>query len=84
MVSARRCNDKINTVIQDLDFGRGNSSPCLCTKICRTYHHIRELVHSNKIVLMYCPTADMVADVMATKPLDRVKLSYFQELIGYS
>lgn len=45
------------------------------------YHHVKELVDSKEICLKYCPTAEMIADVM-TKPLDRVKLSYFQDLMG--
>ena len=36
------------------------------------YHHIREVVKSNEIVLNYCPTDKMVADIL-TKNFPRVK-----------
>ena len=28
------------------------------------YHHVRELIERNTIVLQHCPSADMAADVM--------------------
>lgn len=45
------------------------------------YHHVREMIQNKEVFLEYCPTSEMVADIM-TKPLDRVKLSYFQNLFG--
>lgn len=45
------------------------------------FHHVKKLVENKEIILKYCPTTEMIADMM-TKPLDRVKLSYFQNLLG--
>ena len=38
-------------------------------------HHIREVVGANEIVLQYCPTDNMVADVL-TKNLPRTKHNF--------
>lgn len=40
------------------------------------YHFVKHLVDEKEIELSYCPTADMVADVM-TKPLTQAR---FEEL----
>ena len=46
-----------------------------------SYHFVRERVTSNEIVVEYCPTQDMVADVM-TKGLPRVTFQKFRNLLG--
>ena len=45
------------------------------------YHFIRQTVQDRIIEIEYCPTEDMVAD-MLTKPLSRVKLHRFARLVG--
>jgi len=40
------------------------------------YHFIRNEISSGKVVLQYCPTQDMVADIM-TKPATKIKLEKF-------
>jgi hypothetical protein len=46
------------------------------------YHFIRERVRNVRdVVLEYCPTNDMVADIL-TKPIDREKFCKFREKIG--
>jgi len=44
------------------------------------YHFIRTEVNSGKVVVEYCPTADMVADVM-TKSVTKVKLRNFKNFL---
>lgn len=45
------------------------------------FNFVKELVKSNKIVLQYCPTSEMVADIL-TKPLQAIKIQYFTSLMG--
>jgi hypothetical protein len=48
------------------------------------YHFVRERVRVIKDVdLKYCPTNNMVADIM-TKPLDREKFLRFRNILGVS
>lgn len=44
------------------------------------FHHIRDLVQNQEVKLVYCPTADMIADIL-TKNLPRVKHCNFVNLI---
>ena len=44
------------------------------------YHFIRQNVKDDKVVLMYCPTHDMLADIM-TKPATKIQLEKFKSLI---
>jgi len=44
------------------------------------YHFIRTELNNGKIAIKYCPTADMVADVM-TKPATKFKLEKFRSFI---
>ena len=44
------------------------------------YHFIRSYVKNGKVVLKYCPTHDMLADIM-TKPATKVQLEKFKMLI---
>ena len=37
------------------------------------FHHIRDLARSGQVEPLYCPTADMIANIL-TKNLPRVKL----------
>ena len=45
------------------------------------YHFIRERVATNEVIVKYCNTNDMIADVM-TKALPRVKFEKFRSLLG--
>ena len=51
-----------------------------CKHIDIKYHFIRSTVNDGHIVLEYCPTEEMVADVM-TKPATKFKLNKFAEFI---
>lgn len=44
------------------------------------YHFIRSTVDEGKVVVMYCPTEDMIADIM-TKPATKFKLQKFASCI---
>ncbi|XP_068726268.1 uncharacterized protein [Montipora capricornis] len=44
------------------------------------YHFVRSAQNVGKIIIKYCPTADMVADVM-TKPVTKFKLQKFRNYI---
>ena len=44
------------------------------------YHFIRTEINSGKVVVEYCPTADMIADVM-TKPATKAKLMHFRDFL---
>ena len=44
------------------------------------YHFIRNLVRNETIQLRYCPTEDMVADIM-TKSVSKIKLQNFKSVI---
>ena len=44
------------------------------------YHFIRDEVNTGRVVVQYCPTANMVADMM-TKPVTKAKLSCFKDFI---
>ena len=46
-----------------------------------SHHFIRERVACNEIVVDYCPTGNMVADVM-TKAVPKVKFEKFRSLLG--
>lgn len=53
-----------------------------CKHIDIKYHFIREVVNSGRLLLEYCPTEEMVADLM-TKPGTKTKLRKFsQDLFG--
>lgn len=45
------------------------------------YHFVRDLYQKGQIIIQYCPTEDMIADMM-TKPLNRIKLEKFRTQIG--
>lgn len=47
-----------------------------CKHVDIKYHFIRSTIREDKMSLVYCPTDDMVTDVM-TKPASRLKLSKF-------
>lgn len=46
-------------------------------------NYVRELCHDGILKLQYCPTEDMVADVL-TKPLGTIKQRKFSEMMGLS
>ena len=45
------------------------------------YHFTREAIVNKKVALEYCPTTEMLADMM-TKPLGPTKLDYFTKSSG--
>ena len=45
------------------------------------FHFICEAIQNGVLTLTYCPTEDMVADVL-TKPLPRIKLVKFRDVLG--
>lgn len=45
------------------------------------YHFVRDLAEKKKIRVTYCPSADMLADIL-TKPLNWVKLEDLRGRIG--
>ena len=45
------------------------------------YHFVREAVQRKIITLEYCPTENMVADIL-TKPLERVKFQTFTKALS--
>lgn len=45
------------------------------------YHFIKELYENNEMSFLYCPTSEMVADIM-TKPLGRLNLNKQREAMG--
>ena len=44
------------------------------------YHFIRDEINNGKVIVQYCPTADMVADIM-TKPVTKAKLENFRDFL---
>ena len=44
------------------------------------YHFIRDVLHKKKIEIVYCPTTDMIADIM-TKPMTKLKLERFKRFL---
>ena len=45
------------------------------------YHYVREVTNNGDVQLEYCPTEEMVAD-MLTKALERIKFVNLRELCG--
>lgn len=45
------------------------------------YHHVREVIRRGEVMLEYCPTGEMVADIL-TKNLPRPKHRYFVNLMN--
>ena len=44
------------------------------------FHYVREQLEAHETRVTYCPTENMVADIM-TKALDRVKFEYFRNIL---
>ena len=44
------------------------------------YHFIRDTLHKKKIEIIYCPTTDLIADIMI-KPMTKLKLERFKRLL---
>mgnify|MGYP003552812888 CR=1 FL=1 len=45
------------------------------------YYFVRDLWKSKNVLYDYCPTDSMLADIL-TKPLQKIKICKFRELIG--
>ena len=45
------------------------------------HHFVRDCVEDNKIQLEFCPTEEMIADIL-TKPLARPAFEKFREQLG--
>ncbi len=45
------------------------------------YHFVRDLVEQNKVKMVYCPSEDMIADIL-TKGLNKDKFVYMRALTG--
>ena len=45
------------------------------------YHYVRETVEKKQVQLVYCPTENMIADIL-TKGLPKSTLQCFRSLIG--
>lgn len=53
-----------------------------CKHLDIKYHFIRENINSGRVILEYCPTVQMVADIL-TKPATKMKLKGFvQNMFG--
>ena len=51
-----------------------------CKHVDIKYNFIRSTIREKKMILVYCPTDDMVADAM-TKPVSKLKLMKFEGLV---
>ena len=51
-----------------------------CKHIDINYHFVRDALHKKKIEIIYCPTTDMIADIM-TKPMTKLKLERFKRFL---
>ena len=51
-----------------------------CKLIDMKYHFIKDALHKKKIEIIYCPTTDMIADIM-TKSVTKLKLQSFKRLL---
>ena len=51
-----------------------------CKRIDIKYHFIRDAFHKKKIEIIYCPTTDMIADIMS-KPMTKLKLERLKRLL---
>jgi hypothetical protein len=68
-----------------------NQSAIALTKDCRhqsrakhidiKYHFTREKLANGRIVMVYCPTKDMIADIL-TKPITRAQFEELRHLLG--
>ena len=51
-----------------------------CKHIDIKYNFIRDALHEKKIEIIYCPTTDMITDII-TKPMTKLKLERFKRLL---
>ena len=49
--------------------------------INKRYHYVREKVESKEVLLKYCPTKDMVADIL-TKYVSKTQFENLRKLMG--
>ena len=66
---------------ESMDLAHKNTSSKRTKHIDIRCHYIRQLIRDNCVTLEYCPTEDMIADMM-TKLLNRCKLEKFANLCG--
>jgi hypothetical protein len=55
-------------------------SGCSTRDVKIAFHYVREQLEAHETRVTYCPTENMVADIM-TKALDRVKFEYFRNIL---
>ena len=51
-----------------------------CKHIDIKYHFIRNALPKKRIEIIYCPTTDLITDIM-TKPMTKLKLQRFKRLL---
>jgi hypothetical protein len=67
------------SAIKLLSNGKGRQSRLRHVHI--RHFFIKDRVATGDVVINYCPTSDMIADVL-TKPLSRVLFEKFREMMG--
>ncbi|KXJ73979.1 hypothetical protein RP20_CCG014592 [Aedes albopictus] len=81
------CQTGATTIYEDnqgcLSFAQAERASGRVKHIDTKSHYVRELCERNIMQLVYCPTAEMVADAL-TKPLGTSSLSKFVERVGLS
>ena len=80
------CSESVPTVIYEdnngaIDLSRNAKHHTRTKHIDISYHFTREKVQSGEVSIVYCPTDEMVADVM-TKGLARMKFQKFRDALG--
>lgn len=68
----------MRTIKGTIALARNSVSRQRCNHIDNKYHFIREAVNKEKVILEYCPSENIVADVM-TKPTTKLKLKRFTQ-----
>lgn len=87
LVDLEECQTAATTIYEDnqgcLSFAKAERTSGRVKHIDTKGHYIRELCERKMVQLIYCPTAEMVADAL-TKPLGPSLLQKFVERVGLS